>query len=115
MLEGELDLVANDGVAFAEDMSALGVAEDGPVDASVVKHLGGSLACVGAVLVLGDVLGSYLDAGGQSLLGGEEVEGGGGDDDFDFRLVELGLVQDGLGEVLGELESAVLFPVASNE
>lgn len=58
VLGGVLGLGGHDLVALAEDSSSLRVAEDGPVDATVLQVLDRDLAGEGAIGLVEDILGS---------------------------------------------------------
>jgi hypothetical protein len=74
------------------------------------------LAGVSAILELRNVLSRDLnEAVLQSPLHCQQMKSGGCDDDLDLGLLELEGSEDLLSEVLCELESAVLLPVATNE
>ena len=73
-LGSNLSLVGDDLVRLPEDGPALRVAEDGPVDATVLELGDADLAGEGAVGLVKDVLGGNLDARLEVLAHEEEVE-----------------------------------------
>jgi len=116
VLEGELGLQGNDVVGLAEDVAALGVAEDDPVDGGVDGHLGGELTGLGTVVVEGSILSGHLHVGaGKGLLHGGDVELGGGHNNLDSCGVEGERLEDLHGEFAGKFKSAIALPVAADK
>lgn len=77
-----LGLAGDHLVALAEDGAALGVAQDGPVDAAVLELRDGDFAGEGAVGLVVDVLGGDLNAGAEAFADEEEIQVGGRDDNL---------------------------------
>ena len=77
-----LGLAGNERVVLLENNPALRVAQDGPVDATLLELLHRDLTSKGAVWLVVDVLGSDLDALGQLVADQLEVDGRGGDNDL---------------------------------
>ena len=82
VLSGVLGLEGDGLVRLLENGAALRVAQDGPVDASVLELRDRDLAGEGTVGLVEDVLGGDLDVLGQGLADELEVEVRGGDDDL---------------------------------
>jgi hypothetical protein len=58
------------------------VADERPGDAAVLELLSGNLACEGTTGLVEDVLGGDFEAFAELLARGDQVEGGGCDDDL---------------------------------
>ena len=115
ILNSDLDLVSNDSVALSEDVSALGVTKNHPVNACILELFCTDFTSVCSILVLRYVLGADLNvASGQILFSCQEVKCSRCDDDLNLLGIKLDLLEHLLGEVNCELESSVLFPVSSN-
>ena len=116
LLKSDLDLLGDNLVGLTEDVAALAVTKDDPVQTEVLDHGGAGLAGVCTVAVKGAVLGGQLDLGAsEGLLGSANVEERGGDDNLDLALVEAEGLQHVRGEGAAEFGSAIALPVASDE
>ena len=93
MSECELYFLTNDLVSLAEDVSSLWVSKDSPVNTSIIKHLSGEFSSVCSIFILWNVLCCHLNSILNCVLGCEEVEGWGGDYDFNLVGIEFGLVK----------------------
>jgi hypothetical protein len=88
VLGSVLGLGGDDLVRLADDGSALGVAEDGPVDLTVLELGDGDLASESTVGLVVDVLGGNLDILAESVADEREVEGRRRDNNlWEFMLV----------------------------
>jgi len=89
VLGSVLGLGGDDLVRLADDGSALGVAEDGPVDLTVLELGDGDFASESTVGLVVDVLGGNLDILAESVADEREVKGRRRDNDlWEFMLVE---------------------------
>lgn len=79
-------------VRLLQDHSALGVADDSPVNLVIAELLNADLASESTVGLVVDVLGSNTDLRVGKLAGQSEVDGGGRDDDLG-GVVELGGIE----------------------
>jgi hypothetical protein len=79
-------------VSLLEDNTTLAVADNSPVNLSILELLNADFTGESTVGLVEDVLGGNANLGVGSLAGKEEVEGRGGDDDLDGG-VELGLIE----------------------
>lgn len=82
VLGSVLGLGGDDLVRLADDGSALGVAEDGPVDLTVLELGDGDLASESTVGLVVDVLGGNLDILAESVADERKVEGRRRDNDL---------------------------------
>mmetsp|Transcript_34608 Transcript_34608/g.45513 ORF Transcript_34608/g.45513 Transcript_34608/m.45513 type:complete len:201 (-) Transcript_34608:2-604(-) len=112
---GASNLLSDDLVGLTEELSALGVANKGPLEAEVDDLLGTDLASVCTVALGADVLGGDEDVGVEHRLGGGDVQADGGDDDLDAALVELHGVEGVRAHVANEVNGAIALPVATND
>ena len=76
------------GVGFADDMAAFGVADEDVLDAQVEEHGGGNFAGEGAVFFKIGVLGAQADGG--AFGGGDGVKVDKGGNHGDFRRTRIG-------------------------
>ena len=114
VLEGELGLLGNNGIGFAQDVATLAVAEDDPADFGINEHLSRGFAGVCAVVPERGILGSDLDLGAsKGMLDGGQVEGGRSHHNFDLLAVEAHTLQD-RREGSGKIEGAIALPVAAD-
>jgi hypothetical protein len=113
VLSGVLGLGGDDLVRLAEDGSALGVAEDGPVDLTVLELGDGDLASESTVRLVVDVLGGNLDILAESVADEREVEGRRRDNDLSV-LVEVSVVEV-VDNLLDGRLGAVHLEVAADE
>lgn len=79
-------------IGLLEDDTTLAVADDSPVDLSILQLLNADLSGEGTVGLVVDVLGGNADLGVGELAGQGEVEGGGRDDDLS-GVIELGGIE----------------------
>ena len=108
-------LLGNDIVGLTEELSALGVANKGPLEAEVNDLLGTDLASECTVALGADVLGSNENIGVKHRLGGSDVEGDGSDDDLEAVRIEFHSVK-GLGaQSAHEVDRAIALPVSSDD
>lgn len=82
VLGGVLGLEGDNLVALAEDGAALGVAQDGPVDAAVLELRDGDFAGESAIGLVVDVLGGNFEALAEVLADEEEMQVRRRDDDL---------------------------------
>jgi hypothetical protein len=114
-VDSDLGLVGDILVGLTEESSSLGVTGESPGDTHILDHLDGELTSVGTVAGEGEVLGGDVDVVADNTLDVRDVQGSGGDDNINLSRVELKLVKDLSGELLGELDSAIALPVASDQ
>jgi hypothetical protein len=79
-------------VSLLKDNTTLAVSDNSPVNLSILELLNADFTGESTVGLVEDVLGGNANLGVGSLAGMEEVEGRGGDDDFDGG-VKLGLIE----------------------
>ena len=114
VVQGHPDLLGDLDVSLAEDVSALTVAENGPVDAKVFDHGCGGLASVCTSLVQGSVLDRQLNLGASELLLHlSQVKGAWSNHDLNSAGVESEWLQDLAWESFCEVNATVALPVAS--
>lgn len=118
VLGGVLGFEGNNLVALTEDGAALGVAQDGPVDAAVLELGDGDFAGESAIGFVVDVLGGNFEALAEVLADEEEMQVGRRDDDLyseknkvvrtiEISRLRLSYRQGTLGEHLPTLGSRV--------
>ena len=114
--EGEFDFLDELLVGLAVVLAALGVAEDGPLAADGLEHVDGDFAGVGALGVVGAVLGGKLDFGAfEGLAAAAEVGEGRGDDEADAGRDFRGAGHDGLRQFDTIRSGRIHLPVACND
>ena len=114
-LEGELRLDDELLVGLSVVLAALGVAEDGVLAAQGGEHVHGDFAGVGALLVIGAVLGGEGHLGALQDVGdASEVRERRGHDEFNVGGKVLALLHDGLGEFDAFRNCGVHLPVTCN-
>lgn len=114
VVDGGSRLLSNELVALLEDITALRVAEDRPLDTEGLQHRGGDLASVGTVVLGEDVLGGDTPILPQGLLDHRQEDGWSTDDDLD-RALDLGVIQDLKESGCLLLGLWIRLPVATNE
>ena len=115
-LEGELGLLDQLLVGLAVVLTALGVAQDGPLAADGLQHVHGDLAGVGAALVVGAVLGGELHLGALELLAAAaEVGERRGDDEADAGRDFRGAGSHSLRQLDTIRSGRIHLPVACND
>ena len=115
-LEGEFHLLDQLLVGLAVVLAALGVSEDGPLAADGLQHIHGDLTRVGALHVVGAVLGGEFHLGAFELLAAAaEVGERRGDDEADALRDFRGACRHGLGQFDTIRSGRIHFPVACND
>ena len=115
-LEGELHFLDELLVGLAVVLTALGVAEDGPLAADCLQHVDGDFAGVGALGVVGAVLGGELHLGAfEGLAAAAEVGEGRGDDEADTGRNFCGAGRHSLRQFDTIRSGRVHLPVACND
>ena len=115
-LEGEFHFLDELLVGLAVVLATLGVAEDGPLAADGLQHVDGDFAGVGALGVVGAVLGGELHLGALELLAaGEQVGERRGDDEADTGRNFCGAGCHGLRQFDTIRSGRVHLPVACND
>jgi hypothetical protein len=96
-------------------VTSLGVSKDDPLNTGILEHLSWYLSCVSTILELRDILCADQNlAWLESLFGLEKMQSCWRNNNLDLVGVKLELVKDLFGELWCELESSILFPVASH-
>ena len=116
IVEGHLDLLGDSLVGLAEDVTALTVSEDDPVEASVLEHGGTGLTSEGTIAVDGAVLGGNLhNRALEGLLGSGDVHEVWCNDDIDLVDIKGEWSQDISWELAGKAKGAIALPVSSDK
>lgn len=98
-LGSDLGLVGDDLVGLTEDGAALGVAQNGPGNAAVLKLGDADLAGESTVGLVEDVLSGNLEAGSELVTDEKEIEGRRGDYDL-CVVLRVSIVSEALGRVV---------------
>ena len=115
-LEGELHFLDELLVGLAVVLAALGVAQDGPLAADGLQHVRGDFAGVGALDVVGAVLGGELHLGAFELLAAAaQVRERRGDDEADAGRDFRGAGRHGLRQFDTIRSGRIHLPVACND